>query len=202
VVISAVSHYESYISLLEHDMLHVASDLERRATIVKSLRRACRNQKRSAELERKHEAMVKQSQGYSANVSVIKAEALGFRRSPIGKKASVHVNHIWQRYGSGGEFMRKAEVAEDAEMSFEALLSEMKHEDEQLDDEHGGGAGQDPDLDEACGRGALSDAHFISFGPGQWWWLSAPERIARTPKRDTKHQLSPPRKQSEPEPER
>ena len=192
VVISAVSHYESYLSLLEHDMLHVASDLERRATVVKSLQRACRNQKRSAELERKHEAMVKQSKGYSSNVAVIKSEALGFRRSPIGKKASVHVNHTWKRYGSSGEFMRRADVAEDEQqaMSFEALLSEMKHEDEQMDDPH-----DDKLLDDGWGvpsiSGALADAHFISFGPGQWWWLSTKERIALVPKRKKKLQQPP-----------
>ena len=53
VTLTAVSHYESYISLLEHDVLHVAADIERKATVVRSLQRACRDHRRSAELERK-----------------------------------------------------------------------------------------------------------------------------------------------------
>ena len=36
--------------------------------------------------------------------------------------------------------------------------------------------------------GALSDAHSISFGPGQWWWLSTQKRIALVPKRKKKLQ--------------
>ena len=112
VTLTAVSHYESYISLLEHDILHVAADIERRATVVKSLQRSCRDHRRSAELERKHDAMVQQSQGYNVNVAALKAEAIGFRSCIITKKASVHVNHTWKKYGSSGEYMRKADVEE------------------------------------------------------------------------------------------
>jgi hypothetical protein len=61
VMLSSVSHYESYMSLLEHDILHVAADLERRATVVKSLQRSCRDRRRAAELERKHEGLVRRA---------------------------------------------------------------------------------------------------------------------------------------------
>jgi hypothetical protein len=193
VTLTAVSHYESYISLLEHDILHVAADIERRATVVKSLQRSCRDHRRSAELERKHDAMVAQSQGYNVNVAALKAEAIAFRSSPITKKASIHVNHTWKKYGSKGEYMRKVDVEESEGASFEDLLSEMKLEDQEgqeagndglfgggsLDEDGGsGGGGLEPQQEQ---QQQISDP-FISFGPGQWWWLNASQRAALIPK--------------------
>jgi hypothetical protein len=166
VVLSAVSHYESYISLLEHDILHVASDLERKAAVVKSLQRACRDQRRAAELERKHDLMVAQSHGYNTNVAALKAEAIAFRGSPITKKASVHVNHTWQKYGSSGEYMRKADVeALDTELSFESLLSEMKVEDERQREQSAGGAPGQPEQPSE-GEAAAAAAAAAGMGVG------------------------------------
>jgi hypothetical protein len=113
---------------------------------------------------------VQHSHGYNTNVAAIKAEAIGFRTSPIAKKASIHVNSKWQRYGSSGEYMRKADMEE--EVSFEDLLSEMKAEE--------GGAPPPPrGLDD--NEGQISDP-FISFGPQQWWWLSPEQLAAETTK--------------------
>lgn len=180
VMLSAVTHYVSYIGLLEHDILHVAADIERRATVVKSLQRSCRDARRAEKLQRKHDTMVAQSQGYNVNVEALKAEAIGFRSCNITKKASTHVNHTWKRYGSSKQFMRKADVEETEEASFESLLSQMK-----LEDESSGGADHAGDAGTGLGHAGGGDQHlsdtFISFGTSQWWWLSAEERA--TPKR-------------------
>lgn len=199
VTLTAVSHFESYISLLEHDILHVGADIERRATVVKSLQRSCRDHRRSAELERKHDAMVQQSQGYNVNVAALKAEAIGFRSCIITKKASVHVNHTWKKYGSSGEYMRKADVEEaDCALSFEDLLSEMKDEEKQAEEERAveqaGGHHREnrnsllQDGNDG-GGGEYGDRHisdpFIAFGPELWWWLKPAQRTELLLKQST-----------------
>ena len=180
VMLSAVTHYQCYIGLLEHDIMHVGADIERKATVVKSMQRNCRDARRAAKLQRKHDLLVAQSQGYNVNAAALKAESIGFRTCPIIKKASMHVNHTWKQYGSSQQFMRKADVEDDEEASFESLLLEMKLEDESRDGaKHAGDAGTGlGDASESDQQ--LSDT-FISFGTSQWWWLSVEERA--TPKR-------------------
>jgi hypothetical protein len=178
-MLSAVTHYECYIGLLEHDIMHVGADIERKATVVKSMQRSCRDARRAAKLQRKHDLLVAQSQGYNVNAAALKAEAIGFRTCPITKKGSIHVNHTWKRYGSSQQFMRKADVEDTEEASFESLLSEMK-----LEDANGDGAEHAGDAGTGLGDASESDQQlsdtFISFGTSQWWWLSAEERATPT----------------------